>query len=99
MRRFVDHSLQQGSHSGPEGVPRGDFVRKPLARKRRPVARQTELSLFPDLGEEHLSPVACAVDHARPLAPPAMAGTMEMASPALSSVFSPSRKRMSSSPM
>src|SRR5262245_166517 len=31
-------------------------------------------------------------------APPAMAGTMDTASPDLSSVFKPSRKRMSSSP-
>src|SRR5262249_18749271 len=108
--RVVD-GANLDAHAGARRIRRGDLVRETVARDARRSVFDTTLPLVADLGDEHLANVAKAIGHLPVLllgaglrprlrpAPPAMAGTIETASPALSSVFNPSRKRMSSSPM
>jgi len=92
----VDRAGKNLPDAGSYGVRRGDLVAEPFTAHSSDGAREPSLPGLADLGEQHLPNVTSPLDHALP---PAMAGTIDTASPALSSVLSPSRKRMSSSPM
>src|SRR5262245_47443524 len=97
QRGFVDRAGTNRAEAGARRVRGSDFVGKPLTRYLGDAATEPRLARFADFGDEHLPNEAGSIAHRSE--PPAIAGTIETASPALSSVLRPSRKRMSSSPM